>query len=165
MISYKAEMNLQLAVFYIHHKHCTSWTVDYADITVPSIHALKKQCKVEALKEAKPELPTIDPKDVSKTYEAMVQYLRGMRGESGVPLSYVARPTNKLIPKPSAEDPSTGYSTHDEEMVKRAPIIGTKENGPFDDTFMGDNGKVWDLISPLLITMEAWPHVKSARKS
>lgn len=171
MISYKAEMNLQLAVFFIHHKHRTSRTVDYADITVPKIRALKKQREVEALKESKPELPTIDLKDVSKTYEAMVQYLRGMRGGSGVPLSYVARPTNELIPKPSDEDPSTGYGTHDEEMVKRAPIIktgsmnGTEQDGPFDDTFMGDSGKVWDLISPLLITTEAWPHVKSARKS
>ena len=74
------------------------------------------------------------------------------------------------MPKPSADDPSTEYSTYDEEMVKRAPIIvagntnGTEQDGPFDDTSVGDRGKVWDLICPLLITTEAWPHVKSARK-
>ena len=171
MISYKAEMNLQAAVFFIYHKHRTSRTVDYTNITVPEIRALKKQREMEATTESKPEAPTIDLKDVSKTYEALVQYLRGMRGGNGVPLSYTVRPTDKLMPKPSADDPSTEYSTYDEEMVKRAPIIvagntnGTESDGPFDDTFVGDWGKVWDLICPFLITTEAWPHVKSARNN
>ena len=171
MISYKAEMNLQAAVFFIYHKHRTSRTVDYTNITVPEIRALKKQREMEATTESKPEAPTIDLKDVSKTYEALVQYLRGMRGGNGVPLSYTVRPTDELMPKPSADDPSTEYSTYDEEMVKRAPIIVagnancTESDGPFDDTFVGDRGKVWDLICPLLITTEAWPHVKSARKN
>ena len=39
MISYKAEMNLQAAVLFIHHKHRTRRTVDYANITVPKIKA------------------------------------------------------------------------------------------------------------------------------
>ena len=42
MISYKLEMNLQAAVFFIHHKHRTRRTVDYANITVPRIRDLRR---------------------------------------------------------------------------------------------------------------------------
>ena len=59
MISYKAEMNLQAAVLFIHHKHRTRRTVDYANITVHKIRALKKQCEMEAAKESKQKTPTI----------------------------------------------------------------------------------------------------------
>ena len=71
-----------------------------------------------------------------------------MRGGSGVPLSYVVRESNKLHPTPSIDDPATAYTTHDEEMFKRAPIIasrnplGTEEYGPFNDSFVTDRGKV-----------------------
>ena len=47
--------------------------MDYGDITVPVIRALKKQRKIEAIKEPKNEAPTIDLKDVLKTYEYLIQ--------------------------------------------------------------------------------------------
>ena len=67
------------------------------------------------------------------------------------------------------DDPVTAYETHDEEMVKRAPIVvagnpqGIEEDSPFDDSFISDRGKLWDLISALIIKREAWPHIKQAR--
>ena len=88
-----------------------------------------------------------DLKDISKTYKYLIQYLCGMRGGSGVPLSCVVRASNKLHPKTSIDDPVTDYVTRDEEMVKRAPIItagntlGTEEDGPFDDSFVSDREK------------------------
>ena len=42
MFSFKAELNIQLAVFFIHHNICTKWIVYYGYITVPAILALKK---------------------------------------------------------------------------------------------------------------------------
>ena len=42
MVSFTAELNLQLAVFFIHHKTCTSRTVDYGDITIATILTLEK---------------------------------------------------------------------------------------------------------------------------
>ena len=48
-----------------------------------------------------------------------------MRGDNGVPFSYVVRASNELHPKPEVDDPVTAYATHDEEMVKRAPIIAS----------------------------------------
>ena len=50
MVSFTAELNLQLAVFFIHHKIRTSRTVDYGDITVTAIFSLKKQHEKEAIK-------------------------------------------------------------------------------------------------------------------
>ena len=43
IISFKAEINFHLTVFLVIHKHRTSRSVEYSDITVPSILSLKKQ--------------------------------------------------------------------------------------------------------------------------
>ena len=42
---------------------------------------------------------------------------------------------------------------------------GTEEDGPFDDSFVADKEKIWDLISPIIIKIEAWTHIKHARTS
>ena len=80
-----------------------------------------------------------------------------MRGVSGVPLSYAVRENNELHPKPSIDDPVTAYATHDEEMIKRAPIIatgnslGTEEYGPLYYSFVTDRvryGILYPHLSP-----------------
>ena len=71
----KAEMNIRLTFFFFHHKNSTSWLVEYVDITVPNIYALKKQQDMELAKETKLEALTINLKDVSETYEAIIQYM------------------------------------------------------------------------------------------
>ena len=87
-------------------------------------------------------------KHVSKTYEYLIQYLRGMQGSIRIPLSYAVRESNDLHPKPSVDDPVTAYTDHNEEMVKRAPIIAagnplvTEEDAPFNESFIADRGKV-----------------------
>ena len=157
MVGLKSEINIQISVFFVHHKICTIRKVDYGDINVPTIHYLNKKRKIEAIKDPKNDDPTINFKDVSKTYESLIRYLHGMRGVSAVTVSYVARARNELHPKPSVDDPVTAYVTHDEEMVKRAWIIATgnplgmEEDGPLDESFFADREKVRDIISPLII--------------
>ena len=69
------------------------------------------------------------------------------------------------------DDPVISYVTHDEEMVKRAKIVatgnmlGTEHYGPFNESFVADRGKVWDIISQLIIKKEAWLHIKHSRTS
>ena len=46
--------------------------MDYGDITVTAIRALKKQSKIEAIKEPKTEDLIINLKDVSKTHESLI---------------------------------------------------------------------------------------------
>ena len=158
-------------MFYIHHKIRTRKTVDYGDITVYDICALKKQRTIESIRESKKEALTIDLEDVLKTYESLIQYLRGMQGGSGVPFIYVVRESNELHPKPSIDDPVAIYETHDEDMVKRAPILeelnpqGTEEDAPFDNSFIADRGEIWYFISPLIIKKETWTHIKRTRMS
>ena len=50
VISFKSEMNLRLTVLFFHNKNHTSWSVDYSDITIPNIFALKKQQELELAK-------------------------------------------------------------------------------------------------------------------
>ena len=80
MIRFKSKMNLHLTVLFIHHKNRTIRLVNYGDITVPRIHALKKQQEMESTKGSKLEDITINMKDVSKTYKLMIQYLCGIHG-------------------------------------------------------------------------------------
>ena len=127
---------------------------------------------MESYKETEPEAPTIELKDVSKTYEAMIQYLHGIHRCDGVPLSYVSRPTSDLMPIVEAENPINTYATYDNKLVKRVPIIepghaanATEEDGPFSDTFIGDRGKVWDLIYAFLHVMDALQHMKGTRRN
>ena len=96
----------------------------------------------------------------------MIKYLRGICGYDRVPLSYVAQPTSDLMPIADADNPSNTYGTYEKEIIKRVPIIEpghasneTEEDEPFYDTFIGDRGKVWYLIYPLLHVTDAWPHV------
>ena len=98
IINFKVEMKLHLTVFLVCHKHRTSRSVDYSDITVQNMSYLKKQRDLESAKETNPETPTIDLRDVSRTYESMIQYLHGIRGCDGAPQSYVAQPTRYLMP-------------------------------------------------------------------
>ena len=140
MVVLKADLNFQLAVLFIHQNIRTNRTVDYGDITVPDIRALKKQREIEAIKEPKTEALTINLKYFLKTYESLNQYLRRIRGGNRVLLSYVVRASNEEHLKPSVDDPVTSYATHDEDMAKRAPIIaaanslGTENMAPLTTT-------------------------------
>ena len=56
-------------------------------------------------------------------------------------------------------------------MVKRVLTIepvhatnATEKDGPFADTFIGDRGKVWDIIYQLIYVTDAWPPVNVFRK-
>ena len=51
MISFKADINIHLTVFFVRHKNHTSWSMDYSDISVPNICAMRKQQEMESDKE------------------------------------------------------------------------------------------------------------------
>ena len=154
-------------MLFIHHKICTSSIFDYGDINVPLIRALKKQREIEEIKEPNTEAPTIDLKDVSKTYEYLIQYLRGMQGGSGVPISYVLRESNELHPKPSVDDPFIAYATHGKDMFKRSKIIaavnllGTEEDGPLYYSFVTDRGR-YGILYPHLSPKQRPGHTSNA---
>ena len=69
-------------------------------------------------------------KDFTEAYDQFIEDLHCVRGSEGVPLDYLARKV--LIPIDWADDPSTNYTTPDDEMVARVRIIQ-------EDLEMGDS--------------------------
>ena len=45
MFSFKADLNIQIAVFFVHHNICTRWIVYYGYITDPTIFTLKNNVR------------------------------------------------------------------------------------------------------------------------
>ena len=76
----------------------------------------------------------------------MEEYLHLIAGERHLPLAYVIHPTIEL---PEGEDPSTGYVTIKDKMVRCAPIGTVATDGMivYDPTFQINNGKTFDKLA------------------
>jgi hypothetical protein len=97
-----------------------------------------------------------------------------IRGAMGVPIVYVVR--HQLIPENKDGDPpfgdeDTNYTSIDQEMIARTPILTndanyTKEyetlktNGPFIPAFLTDLKKVWAILHQCFGTSSTWQQVK-----
>jgi hypothetical protein len=71
------------------------------------------------------EKPKVNPKNWSKTIESIEIWLSRFLGDTKIPLSYVVR-TNAPFPAgldPRVGEPDTEYTTHEDEMVARAPTF------------------------------------------
>ena len=84
------------------------------------------QRDMESKNEDPTVVPTADSKYWTQTLEATVEYIRGLRGVDGNPISYVIR--QDLFPELAAQDPMCGtigskYFTINEDMISRGPII------------------------------------------
>ena len=131
MVSMKAENNLKLACYYLHHHKRMSRMTIAAQITlddVCGIHDLKLQ---QDSHKDPVDTPNINMKDWAKTMEDLREYLCGHLGITKVPLSYVVRENEAVLDE--ADDPSTNYSTVYEEMVARAPICDA--NGGYIESY------------------------------
>jgi hypothetical protein len=111
-------------------------------------------------------LPTTDPKNWSKNFEAIDKYFRGLRGYKKSPLCYVYCPD--LVPALAAVDPPTGaagslHISHDDEMCARSPILlagavvgpDAETLGPFAPSFVVDRTAVWEKLAEILLTNDA----------
>ena len=102
------------------------------------------------LKESKKEhtdplvSPVIDSKNCPKTMEFLEEYLRGDIVVKRVPLSYVVR--SKELVASSLDESATRFSSAEDEMVARAPIL---KGGLRTVTFKTDMMKGWVLISAI----------------
>ena len=123
-----AESNLKIAVWYLMHMHSqVQHTRVLVDVTRNAIHPFCEQMHNEANYEPPTEMPKIDDRDWARTIKAMEEYLHlTIPGEHHLPLAYVIRPTIEL---PEGEDPSTGYITIKDKMVRCAPIRALAADG------------------------------------
>ena len=104
--------------------------------------------------------PVIDSKNWPKTMESLEDYLRGHIGVKGVPLSYVAR--SKEAVSPSLYETETSFSSAEDEIFARAPII---EGGMRTATFKTDMMKVWGMISVTTRYLDLWNYVNSYQRT
>ena len=110
------------------------------------------------------EMPKIDDHNWAKTIKAMEEYLHLIPGECCLPLAYVILPT---IQFPVGEDPSTGYVTIKDEMVRCMPIRAVAADGMivYNPTFQINNGKTFDKLALWAHDHACWTYLKPYAKA
>ena len=92
--------------------------------------------------------------------ESLEEYLKGNIGVRGVPLSYVVR--SKEAVAPILDEPGTNFSSSEDEMFARAPIL---EVSLRTVTFKTNTMKVWGLISVIMRDLYCWTYVNSYQRT
>jgi hypothetical protein len=118
----------------------------------------------------------MDPKNLTKNFEVIDEYFRGLRGYKKSSLCYVYRAD--LVPALAAVDPLTGtvgslHISHDDEMCARGPILlagaavgpDGETLGPFSPSFIVDRAAVWEKLAEILLTNDAFTVIKGAKKT
>jgi hypothetical protein len=194
-----AMTRLQLIVFYAKHLDRTqrkykitraNLTTITPNMTTISPYKAQKTLEKDWLKnnpEPKYEPMALNGSRAAIAFDQAGVILRRIRGETGVPLSYVIRHALRapFTDRPCGE-PDSSYGTYDEEMVARAPIVKNpndyyydvdvefddedalaklERQGPWHPAFLPDTKKVWSVLHALWGKTSAWTHVKSYDKT
>jgi hypothetical protein len=175
-VSTMAESNLKCMTYQIRHTVQVSRSVVWANILLVSICGLLVQAKMEASHKDPITLPVMDLKNWPKNFEAIDEYLCGLQGYKDHPLSYVH--CTDILPALAALDTATGVvgsaqNSHDDEMIARGPnllagaVVGpdTKALGPFAPSFLVDRATVWEKLSEILLSHDAFTVIKAAKKT
>ena len=190
--------NFKLLVYYLKHRQRTSrpyeriWSITYDD----HLAGLSHHRDVEALWDKKNKPPeivpvTIDQGSAAKCLTAMSVILEKFRGHDDVPLTYVIRP--HILPPDCgySHDPhwqppfghrGSPYSSIDEELKLRAPILRNPERYLFEltdhsdmetdpsryprcDSFNTDNAQVYRILQSHWGKSPAWSQAKQFNRS
>ena len=105
-ISARAENNLKLCCYFIHHRERISRSVTADQITLANVRALRdlRDAEIDRV-DHKPTPKLMDSKNWPKTMEGIVEYLRGCLRVTKIPLSYVVR--DHVEAPHEANDPKT----------------------------------------------------------
>jgi hypothetical protein len=117
-VSIRADTNLKLAVFYLHHQARISRTVAPASVALPVVRSLRSTKECEENFKVIAEKLVINKKDWPRTMEEIREFFGSFLGENGVLLAYVV---SENVEIPPGTDPSEGYITVAEEMIAHAP--------------------------------------------
>jgi hypothetical protein len=183
------QARLKLLAFWVRHMWRTSRVPkDWLGTSYEDIRHLAPQKEMEdryreSTAPTPPELP-LDQTTAVAAFVHMRAYLRKLRGKtSGIPLDYVIRVRIKgSFDLPDAKEPDpppfgsadSPYVSFDDEMVARAPILKTdlttaqlsqdiealEKNEPFEQSFIADSVKVYDIIHTVWGKLSWWTHCK-----
>jgi hypothetical protein len=88
-VSNRAETNLELEVFYLHHQAHISRIVATASVSLTAVRQLRSTKEYEENFKVTAEQPIINEKDWLRTVVAIRKFFGSVLGETGVPLAYV----------------------------------------------------------------------------
>jgi len=178
-IAFCAELKLAEWANAIRQRKLCSRSTVQADLT--DLEVLRWKEFVEADKEYKePSLTDVPPvkefeRNWPRAFEAMDDYFKSLRSDkSRVPLSYIIR--DDIEPKPSVDDPSSGYDDPLDELVARCPhqvalpptpaaaaaAAAAPAGAPPAITYIKttnykpDNAKVWQVMSNMFLGTDNW---------
>ena len=182
-VSTIAQMNLQLFVWIIKHHERISRKPDLSDFNLDWCLSFKAQIDLEKnwdneiceLDYPKPELT-----NAPKLLDSIADLLGRVRGSSGILLSKVIREElfcELFDTDPFGNSDDSPYASHDEEMIRRAPIIllepGDNEEdhepeewervGPFHPQHLIDRKKVYMILKRIFDKTPVWIHCKSIK--
>jgi hypothetical protein len=171
-----AESNLKRMTYQIRHTVRVSRPVVWANILLASICVLSAQAKMEASHKNPITLPVMDLKNWPKNFEAIDEYLCGLRGYKDHPLSYVHR--TDILSALAALDTATGvlgstHNSHADKMIAQGPILwagavvgpDTKALGLFAPSFLVDRATVREKLSEIFLSHDAFTVIKAAKKT
>ena len=182
-----AVSRLKLLTFWVKHQFRTSRTIGstakpLVRVTLAKINLLKEQKRIEDgwrsdNKEPAYDPLTLDAASAVKAFDKVKTILTRVRGTQGVPLVYVIRfniwgtDLEDEDDDPPFGDTHSKYTSIDEELIARAPILGNaalldgdlddlENSGPFEPSFTTDNKKVWSILHALFSHVPSWQHAK-----
>mmetsp|Transcript_2969 Transcript_2969/g.4277 ORF Transcript_2969/g.4277 Transcript_2969/m.4277 type:complete len:119 (+) Transcript_2969:105-461(+) len=103
-----------------------------------------------------PDAPEINPKNWPLTLIPSMKIF----GVTKIPLAYVVREDTAV---PAAVQVN-GYTTNIDELIARSPIEGTGAT-QWNQTYLTDRARVWELMSAITRNKECWTYVKPAQKT
>ena len=163
-VSMRAENNLKLAAYYLWFREKISRPTAAADITLPNVCTVKDLRDWEdGHSDVEATHNLINPKDWTKTMEALEEYLCGNLGVTKILLSYVVRDSRDVT-----ADPAGGWPSQQDEMIGRAPILSMEVGVAAETktpTFLTDNQRVWELLSSITCKQECWTYIKVAQRA
>ena len=120
-VFFRAENNLKLDRFFLKHKIRTGSVAIATDITLDNVRLLRELKKREKEHTDPLVFLEIDVKNWPKNIESLEEYLRGIIGVKGIPLSYVVR--SKEAVAPSLDELEKSLFLAEDKMVARAPMF------------------------------------------
>jgi hypothetical protein len=156
-VGHRALTNLKLAAFAACHMIRTSRPLGspVTALTTANLAGLAGLKEAEDAYSDPPAIPTLDKIDRIRNHiEDIDAQLLKTLGMAKAPLAYVVRDLVNV--PPHANDPSTGYTTVQEEMVARMPHT--------HNSYREDNIAVWDIIRDSIHDSEAFSWVKRCER-
>ncbi len=172
-----AQERLKLGIFTMKHFKRVSCKIDLDSLTKKDIIAFSQQHQMElTFKNKTKSFAQATFKDLSKTFDMVMEQLEHACGVSGIQLAYL--PHKKLILLDEDDNPLTNYPSLDAKAIARAPILEDhvalpgqsakaiallEENGPFCNTFCINMVMVQNILFEMFGQTLAWLHAASTK--